>query len=53
MEKLSLALWGDREENSEEYVRNEETNPLIGELFEKFAECKALIEERINDAVVS
>jgi hypothetical protein len=34
-------------------VRNEETSPLIGELFEKFAECKALIEERINEAVVS
>jgi hypothetical protein len=53
LEKLALGLWGEREENSEEYVKNEEMSPLIGELFDKFTECKALIEERINEAVVN
>ena len=47
-EKLSLGLWGDREENTEEYIRNEEMSPLITELSDKFTECKAMIEEKIN-----
>jgi hypothetical protein len=52
-EKLALGLWGDRDENSEEFIKNEEVSPLISELSSRFNECKAHIEERINEAVLN
>jgi predicted AlkP superfamily phosphohydrolase/phosphomutase len=52
-EKLALGLWGDREDASEEFIKNEEMSPLISELSAKFNDCKAHIEEKINEAVLN
>lgn len=43
MEKILTGIFGERDDNDEEFIKNEEMSPLCSELHEKFEGCKSII----------
>lgn len=43
MEKILTGIFGEKEDQEEDFIKNEQMSPLLSELLDKFEDCKAII----------